>query len=125
MPKEFSRSLRIADQIQRELAELLQHEIKDKRLNQITITAVEVSRDYAYAKVFYTTLANQEEYASIEKGLYKASGFLRSNLSKRIKLRIVPQLTFCYDKSIEHGAYLSQLIDEAVAQENKKNISDE
>jgi len=120
MPKEFSRSLRIADQIQRELADLLRHEIRDPRVNQITITAVEVSRDYAYAKVFYTSLGDQEQNASIEKGLLKASGFLRSCLSKKLKLRIVPQLTFSYDRSIENGAYLSKLIEEAVAQEDKK-----
>ena len=119
MPKDFSRTLRVADQIQRELADLLHHEIKDPRINQLTITAVEVSRDYAYAKVFFTTLGDQSQKIQVEKGLEKAHGFLRSSLSKRIKLRVVPQLIFVYDKSIEHGAYLSKLIDEAVAQEKK------
>ncbi|MCW5619034.1 MAG: 30S ribosome-binding factor RbfA [Nitrosomonas sp.] len=119
MPKDFSRSLRVADQIQRELADLLQNEIKDPRINQITLTAVEVSRDYTYAKIYYTTLDRQEKNGVIEKGLKHASGFLRSNLSKRINLRQVPQLIFIYDKSIERGAYLSKLIDEAIAQENK------
>lgn len=61
MPKDFSRSLRVADQIQRELADLLQNEIKDPRINQITLTAVEVSRDYTYAKIYYTTLDRQEK----------------------------------------------------------------
>lgn len=121
MPKDFSRSLRVADQIQRELADLLRHQINDPRINLITITAVEVSRDYAYAKVFYTTLGDQAQNIQLEKGLEKANGFLRSSLSKRIKLRVVPQLIFVYDKSVEHGAYLSKLIDEAVAQENKNN----
>lgn len=123
MPKDYSRTLRVADQIQRELADLLRHEIKDPRINQITLTAVEVSRDYAYAKVFYTTLGDQEQNIQVEKGLKKANGFLRLNLSKRINLRIVPQLIFIYDKSVEHGAYLSKLIDEAVAQENKNNAN--
>ncbi|SET47326.1 ribosome-binding factor A [Nitrosomonas marina] len=122
MPKDFHRQLRVADQIQRELADLLTHEIKDPRLGNITITAVEISRDYAYAKVFYTALDNQDNSSLIEKALAKASGHLRSSLSKRIKLRIVPQLIFTYDQSVEHGAYLSRLIDEAVAQE-KKNKS--
>ncbi|MCB1949459.1 30S ribosome-binding factor RbfA [Nitrosomonas sp.] len=121
MPKDFHRSLRVADQIQRELADMLSHEIKDPRLKKITITAVEASRDYSYAKVFYTAMGSQEENILIEKGLEKASGFLRSGLSKRIKLRVVPQLIFIYDKSIEQGAYLSRLIDEAIAQENKDN----
>ncbi|MCP5273480.1 MAG: 30S ribosome-binding factor RbfA [Burkholderiales bacterium] len=121
MPKDFSRSLRVADQIQRELADLLHHEIKDPRIDQVTVTAVEVTRDYAYAKVFYTTLGDQERNIQVEKGLEKANGFLRTSLSKRIKLRVVPQLIFVYDKSVENGAYLSKLIDEAVAQENKNN----
>lgn len=119
MPKDFSRTLRVADQIQRELADLLQNEIKDPRINQITLTAVEVTRDYAYAKIYYTTLDHQEKNGVIEKGLEHASGFLRSSLSKRINLRQVPQLIFIYDKSIERGAYLSKLIDEAIAQENE------
>lgn len=118
MPKDFSRSLRVADQIQRELADLLQNEIKDPRISQVTLTAVEVTRDYAYAKVFYTTLGGQDEKVQVEKGLKHAVGFLRTELSKRIQLRQVPQLIFTYDKSVEHGAHLSQLIDEAIAQEN-------
>ncbi len=117
MPKDFSRTLRVADQIQRELADLLQNEIKDPRINQITLTTVEVTCDYAYAKIYYTTLEHQEKNGVIEKGLEHASGFLRSSLSKRMSLRQVPQLIFIYDKSIERGAYLSKLIDEAVAQE--------
>lgn len=125
MPKDFSRTLRVADQIQRELADLLQHEIKDPRISHITITAVEVTRDYAYAKVYYTTLSTQEKSSDlVGKALEKAIGFLRSSLSKRIKLRLIPELIFIYDKSIEQGAYLSKLIDEAVAQEqnNKSGI---
>lgn len=119
MPKDFSRSLRVADQIQRELADLLHNEIRDPRINQVTLTAVEVSRDYTYAKVYYTTLDGQEKNSAVEKGLEHAGGFLRSSLSKRINLRQVPQLLFVYDKSIERGAHLSKLIDEAIAQEIK------
>lgn len=123
MTRDFSRTLRVADQIQRELADLLQNEIKDPRINQITLTGVEVSRDYAYAKVYYTTLVDQEKNTLVEKGLENAGGFLRSSLSKRINLRQVPQLQFVYDKSVERGAYLSKLIDEAVAQEKEQNNS--
>ena len=119
MPKDFSRTLRIADQIQRELADLIDHEIKDPRIIKITLTGVEVDRDYAHAKVFYTTLGNKEENFLVEKGLERASGFLRSQLSHRMKLRSVPQLHFIYDKSIEHGIHLSRLIDEAIAQEKQ------
>lgn len=124
MPKDYSRTLRIADQIQRELADLLQHEIKDPRVGQITLTAVEVTRDYSHAKVFYTTLSSKEENFLVEKGLEHAKGFLRSNLSHRMKLRIVPQLHFIYDESVERGVRLSKLIDEAIAQEQIPHQTD-
>lgn len=117
MPKDYSRTLRVADQIQRELADLIDHEIKDPRVGMITLTGVEVDRDYAYAKVFYTTLGNKEDNFLVEKGLGRAKGFLRSSLSHRMKLRTIPQLQFVYDESVERGVRLSNLIDEAVAQE--------
>jgi ribosome-binding factor A len=117
MPKDYSRTLRIADQIQRELADLIQNEIKDSRIGKVTITAVEVTRDYSHAKVFFTTLASQEEKFLVENGLEHAKGFLRSSLSHRMKLRITPELHFVYDESIERGVRLSKLIDEAIAQD--------
>ncbi len=117
MPKDYSRTLRVADQIQRELADLFDHEIKDPRVGMITITGVEVDRDYAHAKIFYTTLGSKEDNFLVEKGLERAKGFLRSSLSHRMKLRTVPQLQFVYDESVERGVRLSNLIDEAIAQE--------
>lgn len=123
MPKDFSRTLRVADQIQRELADLLQNEIKDPRVGKVTITAVEVTRDYGHAKIFYTTLGSKEENFLAEKGLDHAKGFLRSSLSHRMKLRIIPQLHFVYDESVERGVRLSKLIDEAVAQEKTPSPS--
>ncbi|MBP6366792.1 MAG: 30S ribosome-binding factor RbfA [Nitrosomonas sp.] len=124
MPKDYSRTLRVADQIQRELADLIQHEIKDPRVGQITITAVEVTRDYSHAKVFYTTLSSKEDNFLVEKGLEHAKGFLRSNLSHRMKLRIIPQLHFVYDESVERGVRLSKLIDEAIAQDQTSHHAD-
>ena len=124
MPKDYSRTLRVADQIQRELADLIQHEIKDPRVGQITITAVEVTRDYSHAKVFYTTLVSKEDNFLVEKGLEHAKGFLRSNLSHRMKLRIIPQLHFVYDESVERGVRLSKLIDEAIAQDQTSHHAD-
>ncbi|MEQ1719508.1 MAG: 30S ribosome-binding factor RbfA [Nitrosomonas sp.] len=115
--QENSRTLRVADQIQRELADLLQHETKDPRVKNITITAVEVTRDYSQAKVFYSTLGNQEEIFLTQNGLENAKGFLRSQLSHRMQLRITPQLNFVYDESVERGTRLSKLIDDAVAQD--------
>ena len=119
MPKDFSRTLRVADQIQRELAGLIDREIKDPRIIKITLTSVEVDRDYAHAKVFYTTLGSKEENFLVEKGLERASGFLRMQLSHRMKLRSIPQLHFIYDKSVEHGIYLTRLIDEAITLEKQ------
>jgi ribosome-binding factor A len=125
MPKDYSRSLRIADQIQRELADLIRNELKDPRVGMLTLTGVEVSQDYAHAKVFYTSLRSESDNFLISNGLEHAAGFLRSQLSHRLKLRVVPQLHFVYDNSIERGVRLSQLIDEAVAREGSPNEPDE
>ena len=104
---------RVADQIQRELAELIRTEVKDPRVGMVTITGVEVSPDFAHAKVFFTSLAaGAEEDATI--GLRRAAGFLRSMLGQRIKTHNTPELHFQYDASIESGVRLSKLIDDAV-----------
>ena len=113
MPKDYARTDRIAEQIQRDLAELLRLEIRDPRVRMITLTGVEVTRDYAHAKVFYTTLNGASE--EMQQGLEHASGFLRKQLTQLIKLRITPQLHFVYDVSVERGAHLSQLIEQAIA----------
>jgi ribosome-binding factor A len=105
---------RVADQIQRELSELLRAELKDPRIGMITLTGVEVSPDLAYAKVFFTTLADAESLKRIEAGLRHATGFLRAQLGKRLKLRVTPELHFRHDVSVEQGVRLSQLIDAAV-----------
>ena len=97
MPKDYSRALRIADQIQRDLADLIRNELKDKRVGMITLTGVEVSQDYGHAKVYYTTLGSAEENFLTEKGLKHAAVFLRSQLSQRLRLRVVPLLHFIYD----------------------------
>ena len=113
MPKDYARTDRVAEQIQRELAELVRLEIKDPRVRMVTLTGVEVVRDYSHAKVFYTTLDGSNK--AVQQGLEHASGFLRSQLAHVMKLRITPQLHFVYDASVERGAHLSQLIDQAVA----------
>jgi len=114
MSRDFSRTVRVADQIQRELALLIQNEIMDPRVGMVTLTGVEVTRDYAYAKVFYTTLGGDGNIQLVEEGLKHAAGFLRSQLAGKIRLRVVPQLQFVYDESVERGMKLSRLIDEAV-----------
>jgi ribosome-binding factor A len=115
MPKDFSRTRRIGEQMQRELATLIQQEIQDPRLGMVTVSAVEVSRDLAHAKVFITVL-NDEQLdikASLEV-LNRAAGFLRHELGRSMTLRTVPALRFVYDESMARGNALSQLIDKAV-----------
>jgi ribosome-binding factor A len=104
------RTQKLGDLIQRELSELLQRELRDPRVGMITITSVDVSPDFSHAKVFYTTLdPGHVEEASA--GLKRASGFLRSQLARRIKLYTTPELRFEYDESVERGDRLSRLID--------------
>jgi ribosome-binding factor A len=114
MPRDFSRTLRIAEQIQRDLADLLRIEVKDPRIGMVTLTGVEVTADYAHAKVYFTTLGDADQISAASEGLNCAAGFLRHELGHRIKLRSIPQLHFIYDESVERGVRLSQLIDAAV-----------
>ena len=118
MAQEYSRTQRVADQIQRELAVLIQREVKDPRVGMATVSAVEVSRDLSHAKVFVTILNGGEDQQGMTesvKALNNASGFLRSQLGQRMKLRIVPTLRFHFDDSLSRGNYLSNLIDQARA----------
>lgn len=126
MAKEFSRASRVAEQMQRELADLLMFEAKDPRIGMVTITAVEVTGDMAHAKIFYSApqaKANQAKSAanhaktlqSIQNGLENSAGFLRTQIAKRMLLRTVPQLHFVYDESIDIGMKMAQLIDAARA----------
>jgi ribosome-binding factor A len=118
MPRGYPRSRRIADQIQRELSDIIRFELKDPRVGMVTITDVEVSQDYAYAKVFFTLLGDEAKVRETGEALQHAAGFLRSALAQRMKLRTVPQLQFKYDASVEQGMRLSRLIDAAVASDS-------
>lgn len=109
-----SRHARIADQIQRELAELVRLEVRDPRVGMITITGVDLSRDQSHAKVYFTVLGAAPEAEHARTGLEHAAGFLRSALAHRLSTRTVPELHFAYDESVERGMRLSRLIDEAV-----------
>ena len=113
--KSFSRKDRVSEQIRRELAELIRTELKDPRVGMISLTDVEVTADYAHAKVFFSTLAGSESIDAVLTGLQKASGFLRRELGKRISIHMTPQLHFVFDQSLERGADLSKLIQEALA----------
>ena len=120
MPKDYPRTRRIAEQIQRELAEVIRTELKDPRVTGfITITDVEVSQDQSHAKVFFTILGDEGKVDETAAGLKRAAGFLRTQLAQRMQLRTVPTLDFKYDASVERGMKLSRLIDEAVASDPK------
>ena len=108
------RQARIADQIQRELAELVRLEVRDPRVGMVTITGVELSRDQSHAKVYFTVLGAASDGEQAREGLQRAAGFLRTQLAHRLTTRTVPNLAFAYDESVERGVRLSRLIDEAV-----------
>ena len=109
------RQRRVSEQIRRELADIIRLELKDPRVGMITLTDVEVSPDFAHAKVFFTTLGDADARALAETGLRSASGFLRSMLGKTLKVYNTPELHFIFDASVESGIRISQLIDEALA----------
>jgi len=113
--KGFSRRDRVSEQIRRELAELIRTELKDPRVGMVSITDVEVSADYAHAKVFFSSMAGRDQLDSVLSGLQKAAGFLRRELGRRITIHTTPQLHFVFDESLERGADLSKLIQEAVS----------
>jgi ribosome-binding factor A len=119
MAKEYNRTDRLADAVQRILAKMLQFEVRDPRIGMVNINDVEVSRDLSFARVF-VTLVDREDQADIDeamKALNKATGFLRTKLAKELDTRIVPKLSFMYDKTSVDGQNLSHLIDRAVAED--------
>ncbi len=108
-----NRSFKVADQIQRDLADLIARELKDPRVGMVTIQAVEVTPDYAHAKVFYSLLNGDPEQTT--QGLNAAAGFLRSGLFKRLHIHTVPTLHFVFDRTTERAADMNALIAKAVS----------
>jgi len=123
MPRDFPRTLRVAELIQRELAELIRLEVKDPRVGMVTLTEVDVSPDYSHARVYFTILGNKAQITAATTGLNHAAGYLRSGLAHRLALRSIPHLHFVYDESVERGVRLSHLIDQAVTPPSVKRIS--
>ncbi len=113
-----NRSFRVADQIQRDLAELVR-ELKDPRVGMVTINAVEVTPDYAHAQVYFSVLVGDAEQCAA--ALNEAAGFLRNGLFKRLAIHTVPTLHFHYDKTTERAADLSALIAKANATRAKED----
>lgn len=112
-----NRAFKIADQIQRDLAELIARELKDPRVGMVTLQSVEVTPDYAHAKVFFSVLVGDVQQTL--EALNQAAGFLRTNLFKRLHIHTVPTLHFILDRTPERAADLNALIAKAVASRSK------
>lgn len=118
MPREFSRHQRLGTQIQRTLSELLRFDVKDPSLADLSLTAVELTRDLSVARVYFSLLNPEDDPEPARQGLERAAGFLRGKLGKTLKVRHVPELRFVHDDSIEHGAEISRLIEDARRADN-------
>ena len=118
MPREFSRSQRMAEQLRRELAEIVQDEIKDPRLGFISFTEVRMSRDLSHAIIYCSVLNSEQLNQSIEI-LNSAAGFIRKSIGRRIRARIVPTLKFVADESVIRGAAMDELISEAIRRDQR------
>ncbi len=114
MPREFSRNQRLGNQILRTLSELIRFESKDPRLHDVSLTAVDLSRDLSVARVYFSVIDPNEDPAPVAEGLERAAGFLRGKLGRAIKVRHVPELRFVHDDSAEQAVRISELIDNAV-----------
>jgi ribosome-binding factor A len=118
MDKNNPRAKRLGEQIQRELTELLRRDVKDERIGNLTITAVNVSGDLRTARVYYLVFGKDGPDPKVQRGLESAAGFLRNALSKALMIRYTPTLTFELDTTIEHGVRLTQLINSLKTQDN-------
>ena len=126
MAKEYARTQRVADYLQRELAALIQHEVRDPRVGMVSITGVDVSRDLGHARVYYTMMGSDssEDARESTEALNKAAGFLRSHLSRSSNMRTVPQLRFYFDSSVGRGRDLENLIRRAAAADRDLGLRD-
>jgi ribosome-binding factor A len=124
MPREFPRSRRVGDQIQRELSGLIREEIKDPRLGMVSISAVTVSRDLGYAKVYVSVLGDELQASESIDVLNHAAGFLRHRLGKLLHIRTVPEFKFLLDRSLEEGARIGALINRAIASDKGNDDQD-
>ena len=114
MPREYSRNQRLGTEVLRTLSELLRFETKDPRLQGVSLTGVDLSRDLSVARVYFSVLDPNEAIEPVAEGLQKASGFLRSRLGRELQIRHVPELRFSHDDSAAESVRISQLIDSAL-----------
>ncbi|WP_038178128.1 30S ribosome-binding factor RbfA [Vibrio rhizosphaerae] len=121
MAKDFSRTQRVSQQLQKELAMILQREVRDSRLGMVTISEVKVSRDLAYAKVYVSFLCVGEQTPeSCLKALKEHESHIRMMLGKRIRLRLTPEVRFVYDDTLVEGMRMSNLVNQAVDEDKRK-----
>jgi ribosome-binding factor A len=127
MAKEYSRTERVADHLQRELAGLIQREVRDPRVGMVSITGVNVSRDLGHARVYYTSLESDSSEEALEttEALNRAAGFMRSALSRDSSMRSVPQLRFYFDSSVGRGRHLEDLIRKAADADRELGLRDD
>lgn len=114
MPREFSRNQRLGNQLLRTLSELLRFETKDPRIGNVSLTALDLSRDLSIARVYFSLLDPDQDPQPTLDALGNASGFLRSKLGKAIKVRHVPELRFVHDDSAEQAVKIGRLIDQTI-----------
>lgn len=103
---------RLAEALKKEISDILINEIKDPRIGFVTITMVEVTPDLRYARVYASVLGNEEQRKLTTEALIKATGYIRSEIGKRIRLKFTPEITFKLDSSIERGTRIIKLIEE-------------
>jgi len=127
MAKEYARTQRVADYLQRELAALIQHEVRDPRVGMVSVTGVDVSRDLGHARIYYTAMGSEssEDAKESTEALNKAAGFLRSQLSRDSNMRSVPQLRFYFDSSVGRGRDLEDLIQRAASADRELGLRDD
>jgi ribosome-binding factor A len=125
MPREYSRKLRVAAELHRLINELLRVEVKDPRLDGVTVNDVELSGDLGVAKLYYGTLDPDADEEEAQEAFERASGFLRSRIGRSLKLRRVPELLFVRDTSAKRGFELRRLIDDLGVEPDEPDEPDE
>lgn len=130
MPKDFSRTSRLGEQIQRELAHMIQFDMKNPNLGMVTLNEVKVAKDLGYADIYFTVMGARGETdaeirANTSKMLNDAAGYLRSELAQILRTRITPQLRFHYDETLDRGHFLTGLIRQARAEDDARHQDDD
>jgi ribosome-binding factor A len=125
MAREFSRSRRVGEQMQRLLGEILLREVKDPAIHGVSVTAVDVSRDLSHATVWFSLLDPAADPVPAGAALGRAAGLIRGKLGRAMYIRQVPALHFRHDESLERGSRLAELIDKAVASDREKTGDDD